>query len=223
MSRHITITLTVKEMEAVESACLNLSMDIGDTPGDQWMLAAQRVIKKMHKAPLRQIMRWTPMQQVSNRGFRINGKPLHWRALHKLGVTKRKAKAAIDATINDEIWMNDIYQVNLCRRTGPGWFDATEECYSGSPEENGEVAWLSIKRIDREPNHDWRDLQRIKNDICGPESEAIEIYPAESRLMDTSNQYHLFVFQHQIPIGFQGRAVRTPEWAEKFGAKQREI
>ena len=163
------------------------------------------------------------MQQVPNEGFRINGKPLHWREFHKLGITKRKAKAAVEATINDEIWMNEIYQVNACRRTGPGWFDSLEETYNGFPTDNGEVVWLSIKRKDKEPIHDWRDLQRIKNDICGPESEAMEIYPAESRLMDTSHQYQLFVFQHPIPIGFRGRAVRTPEEAAEFGAKQREL
>jgi len=117
------------------------------------------------------------MQQVPNEGFRINGKPLHWREFHKLGITKRKAKAAVEATINDEIWMNEIYQVNACRRTGPGWFDSLEETYNGFPTDNGEVVWLSIKRKDKEPIHDWRDLQRIKNDICGPESEAMEIYP----------------------------------------------
>jgi hypothetical protein len=52
---------------------------------------------------------------------------------------------------------------------------------------------LSIKRNDREPIHDWRDLQRIKNELIGAEFEATEIYPAESRLVDCANQYHLYV------------------------------
>lgn len=69
---------------------------------------------------------------------------------------------------------------------------------------------LSIKRLDKEPIHDWRDLQRIKNEIAGPESEAVEIYPAESRLVDTANQYHLWCFPPgmKIPFGFdEGRTV----------------
>ena len=169
------------------------------------------------------------MERGINTG-RTNGKPMKWQDLYKLGHTKRQSKAAVAATLNDEIWLNDIYQASIRRRTGEGWFDETEECYNGFPAENGEVTWLSIKRRDKEAIHDWRDLQRIKNDICGPDAEAMEIYPAETRLMDRANQYHLFVFQtptrgcpHPIPIGFRGRSVSTPEEAEKHGAKQREF
>lgn len=73
----------------------------------------------------------------------------------------------------------------------------------------GHIAWLSIKRRDKRSLHDWRDLQRIKNELIGPEYEAIEIYPAESRLHDTANQYHLWVFadKYRLPIGFAGRQV----------------
>lgn len=34
--------------------------------------------------------------------------------------------------------------------------------------------------------------RRIKNELLGPEYEAIELFPAESRLLDSANQYHLF-------------------------------
>lgn len=56
----------------------------------------------------------------------------------------------------------------------------------------------------------WRDLQEIKNELVGPEHEAIEIYPAESKRVDSANQYHLWVFKdptYRIPIGFQTRLV----------------
>ena len=69
---------------------------------------------------------------------------------------------------------------------------------------------LSLKRLDRGVVHDWRDLQRIKNEVCGPEREAVEIYPAESRLVDLANQYHLWVMPEgeKMPIGFDmGRVV----------------
>lgn len=79
---------------------------------------------------------------------------------------------------------------------------------------------LSIKRNDRKVAHDWRDFQRIKNEICGPDCEGIEIYPAESRLVDTSNQYHLWVFPKGkfIPFGFFERVVSEETIAK---AKQR--
>ena len=64
-------------------------------------------------------------------------------------------------------------------------------------------------RRDRSATHDWRHLQRIKNELCGPEREAIELYPAESRLVDTNNQYHLFVLPEgfTMPLGYAERDV----------------
>jgi hypothetical protein len=81
------------------------------------------------------------------------------------------------------------------------------------PESAGPITWLSIKRNDRAPIHDWRELQRIKNELCGPDREAIEIYPAEDRKVDTSNQFHLWVFPKglRIPIGYDERLVLGEE------------
>jgi len=52
---------------------------------------------------------------------------------------------------------------------------------------------LDIKRLDGGSDKNWRDFQQIKNELIGPEHEAVELFPAESRLVDTSNQYHLWV------------------------------
>lgn len=62
--------------------------------------------------------------------------------------------------------------------------------------EQGKTYWeLSYRRRDRAPIHDWRVSQRIKNEICGPEAEGIELYPAESRLLDTANEYWIYAFE----------------------------
>ena len=93
----------------------------------------------------------------------------------------------------ETIWINSRYQVYL--RHIPST-DGTTECVH-----------LSIKRLDRDVIHDWRDLQRIKNELAGAEWEGIELYPAESRLVDTANQYHLWCFP-RLEIGFDmGRLV----------------
>jgi hypothetical protein len=77
----------------------------------------------------------------------------------------------------------------------------------------GDIVHLSLKTHDRAAYHDWRDMQRIKNEICGPECEAVEIYPAESRLVDTANQYHLFVFRtYKLPFGYSERLVADGAW-----------
>jgi len=83
---------------------------------------------------------------------------------------------------------------------------------------------LNARRVDREAFHDWRELQMVKNILIGPEHEAVELYPAESRLTDTANNYHLWVLASpdaRFPFGFSGRAVWSPEDAAKYGAKQR--
>lgn len=73
--------------------------------------------------------------------------------------------------------------------------------------------WLSIRSEPGAPLHDWRHFQKIKNELVGPEIEAIEMYPAESRLVDTSNQFHLWCLPpgKKIPFGFDERLVTEAE------------
>jgi hypothetical protein len=94
----------------------------------------------------------------------------------------------------------------------------------GTNEAAGRMVHLSIKRNDRLPIHDWRDLQRIKTELCGPEAEGVELYPAESRRVDSANQYHLWVLlDSRWPIGFTERLVRdeTQDHDSAPGAVQR--
>jgi hypothetical protein len=115
-----------------------------------------------------------------------------------------------DAIRNDKVFLNSHYQVNARMIRKPeGW-----PC---------DMIHLSIKRIDKHPVHDWRHFQWIKNELVGEEHEAIEIYPAESRLVDTSNQYHLWVFADpgvKLPIGFNGG--RLIWEGSQNGSKQRD-
>jgi hypothetical protein len=69
---------------------------------------------------------------------------------------------------------------------------------------------LSIRRRDGSVAKNWRHFQRIKNELVGPEYEAVELFPAESRLVDTANEYHLWVHansQYRFPLGFAERFV----------------
>lgn len=100
------------------------------------------------------------------------------------------------------IFVNDKYQVQV-RETIFG--------ENLSKDQKSDMIWLSIKRLDKESVHDWRELQQIKNEIVGEKNEGFEIYPSEDRIVDTANQYHLWVFKDpeiKIPVGFfDGRRV----------------
>lgn len=83
---------------------------------------------------------------------------------------------------------------------------------------------LSIKRLDRRPARDWRDLQKIKNQLLGEECEAMELFPAESRLVDTANQTHLWGYDDpnvHAPFGFPGPRVVDDTAPAETGTRQR--
>jgi hypothetical protein len=117
------------------------------------------------------------------------------------GMTRTQAKAMYRMD-RGESWRNDIYVVALKRPKNITPFD-------GFVLEKGYV-WLSIRRDDRKPIFDWRDMQEIKNQLVGPECEGIQLFPAESRLVDTSNQFHIICAEDpgaQFPMGYTDRVV----------------
>jgi len=84
---------------------------------------------------------------------------------------------------------------------------------------------LSIRRQDRKAVRDWRDFQRIKNELVGAEREAVELYPAESRVVDTANQFHLWVLPEGaiVPIGWFGMRLVGDAPDALTGARQRAL
>ncbi|WP_271627806.1 DUF7694 domain-containing protein [Bradyrhizobium sp. CCBAU 11445] len=88
--------------------------------------------------------------------------------------TREDALKLLAAEQAAEHWQNSIFLV-LKFRLGDGWHK------------------LRIERRDGEPiTRDWRLFQNIKNQLLGPECEALELYPAESRKVDAANMYHLY-------------------------------
>lgn len=113
----------------------------------------------------------------------------------KLKTTQQKLHAvemAVQSMTAIHIYRNDLYTVQM-RYQDP-------------------FIHLAIQRNDGGPCMNWRDFQTIKNQLVGAEHEAIEIYPAESRLVDTANEYHLWVYadpSFRIPAGFRHRFVTS--------------
>jgi len=66
----------------------------------------------------------------------------------------------------------------------------------------------SLKRRDKEPIMDWRDMQLIKNTFFGDDATMLQIFPPEKHLVDTSNQYYFFaLLDYEMPFGFKERLI----------------
>jgi len=103
-------------------------------------------------------------------------------------------------------FVNDLYEVAM----SPTGIDALH---------------ITVQRRDGSLVKDWRHLQQIKNELAGPEREAVELYPAESRKTDTSNKWHLWVLPIGVrfDFGFPQRDVSYKEIHDAPGLKQRPL
>lgn len=124
-----------------------------------------------------------------------------WRAAHPEAaketsqahhVLDQVGKGETDRFDRPETWESDIYQCTVRRWSQDRVFHS-----------EGGMIQIGINTLDGTARHDWREFQWIKNQIAGPECEAFELYPAESRLMDPSNYYTLWCFPglRRIKVG----------------------
>ena len=92
------------------------------------------------------------------------------------------------------LWKNNIYAVAVY-------------------DEHQGITHVTVQRLDGTPTRDWRHLQQIKNEVVGPEREAIELYPAQSRVVDMTNTTHLWVMGEgeTIPFGMFPLPIGTCE------------
>lgn len=122
-------------------------------------------------------------------------------------LSRNEAKKLYDQMVQEKLYKSEHYQVAVHKHPTHGF--------------HGMIVWhLSIKRNDKAPIMDWRDLQDIKNKIVGEECEAIQLFPAESRCVDSANQYHLWAFMKEgkhthlpkIPIGWTTKFKTDDPW-----------
>jgi hypothetical protein len=146
---------------------------------------------------------WESLRRLDNApGFEHNPQQVQMR--EKLGLPQ-----------NDEVWANVDYQVTV---------KYLVPISPGAPEGREGMMHLSIHRNDRAPIGDWRVMQQIKNEVAGTDREAVEIYPAERYLIDTSNEYHLWVLPvgAGLPFGFKEGAVTSDQQVERYNAAREE-
>ncbi len=46
----------------------------------------------------------------------------------------------------------------------------------------------------------WPEMQRIKDEIAGPEATAVEVYPPQAEIVDDADMYHLWVLPAPLPF-----------------------
>ena len=63
----------------------------------------------------------------------------------------------------------------------------------------GEIEHMQIRRNDANAHIGWAVMQRIKNELIGPDRIAVEVYPKQDQVIDQANIYHLWV----LPEGFE--------------------
>jgi hypothetical protein len=126
----------------------------------------------------------------------------------KLQIPIEEARIALELEAACEVWINDIYQVQVRPHTPP-------------------CVQLNIRRRDGDTIfRDFRHFQQIKNQLLGAECEAVELYPAESRLVDSSNKYHLWGVPnpgYRFPFGFKERDVQDAVERALPGMRQRKL
>ena len=108
---------------------------------------------------------------------------LGWDEFKNVTKTAIEKHLALKPTSNfrpDFVWQNNKYivQVFLSERRKNRTYDKA-----------------MIRRSDAKPIDSWSDLQRVKNEIFGPEIEAIQFFPPQSELIDDANLYWLFIEQ----------------------------
>lgn len=62
----------------------------------------------------------------------------------------------------------------------------------------GTIDHLVLRRHDGGVAFPWSDLQRIKDELCGAERVAVEVFPPQSQLVDDANCRHLWA----LPAGY---------------------
>jgi hypothetical protein len=76
------------------------------------------------------------------------------------------------------------------------------------------IVHLSFKHNANVAITDFRDMQRIKSEMVHPEAMAVQVFPAESQLVDMANQYHLWVMVPEswpdVPEGFEWGSAWLP-------------
>ena len=96
---------------------------------------------------------------------------------------------------------------------GNGWFGEFDRVYRDQG--NNYVVMIRDVKTDwgivqhaciksaKDDDIPWREKQRIKNEIFGPERVAVEVFPKVSELVDQANLYHIWILPDGMDLPFR--------------------
>lgn len=106
-------------------------------------------------------------------------------------------------------WIRELSPAD--REYGDGWCRQLDRCFRKERKyvvmtrqietEWGLVTHATIRNRDN-TDIPWMEKQKIKNELFGRESVAIEVFPVESRLINQANSYHLWVLPEAFSLPF---------------------
>ena len=96
----------------------------------------------------------------------------------------------------DRCWIREEDQVMVCSRLlRTKWGNVEHVTITRGLKDN-------ILTIDGSSGFTWAEKQQIKNELFGDNRDAVEVYPKESKLVDTADVYHLWVFDKKFEMPF---------------------
>lgn len=149
---------------------------------------------------------WQPLVEAPHDTFKPENPKVVAATMEAYGCDEAEARARLQADhLATRYFVNNLYQVQVRL-----W---------------NKMLHINIRRRDGGMFKDWRHFQQIKNEIAGPECEAVELYPAESRKVDSANKWHLWVFPEgvRLDIGWNTRDVSYEEHRDVPGMRQRPL
>lgn len=158
---------------------------------------ARQEVRAREQAETDRLPPWTPFERATPYMHPVKREAMiretmELSAKHGRPVTRETVEDMMDNKLNQEMYRNSRYTVIVLR-------DEPQD------PDTPRMIHLSIRRNDRaRPREErYRDFQRIKTELVGPDYEGVELYPREDRVADCADQYHLFVLaDSEMQFGF---------------------
>jgi hypothetical protein len=127
---------------------------------------------KKRKAPTPK-KEWEPLTQTPDWAVKVK----HFQVMEQVRVTFPGVPVE-EIKVPAEVWGSSQYTVTV------HYLDDNRDGF----------VEVGIHNYHRTTHVPWRHIQQIKNEVFGPDREAVQLFPAEDRLLDAANEYWIYVY-----------------------------